>query len=134
VVLGLVGRPVDPGADRVAKRRPDLGVLLVDDAAVELHVAVGPVLAAGDAVDHDPGVAQEVERLARPPHHAHEQPAGRDVALVRRDPGTAVAADRPDQHELVSGEPPGGQVGDLGARPTELVPSHGDLPRRPHAS
>jgi hypothetical protein len=64
VVLGFVRRPVDPQPDRLAEGGADVGFLFVHDVAVDLHVAVGTVLVRRHAVDRDPRIAEQVERLA----------------------------------------------------------------------
>jgi hypothetical protein len=87
VVSGLVGGPVDARSDRVAEGGADAGVLLVDDAPVELDVAAGVHPVARRAVDHDARVAEQVDRLLRAPHHRDEEAPGREVALVRADAG-----------------------------------------------
>ena len=73
VELRLVRLPVDPGLDRRLVRAPKVGLLDVDGAAVELQVAVGAHAVARDAVHHASGIAQQVERLLRAPHHPEEQ-------------------------------------------------------------
>src|SRR4029453_13622455 len=124
VVLGFVRFPVDPSPDRRSEGGAHVGILLVHGAPVDLHVAVGTVLVRRHAVDHDPGIAEQVERLPRPPHHRDEQPPGPEVALARAHARGAVAADRAEHDELVAFEPRASQLPDLGARALELDPPH----------
>ncbi|MCH8327581.1 MAG: hypothetical protein IID15_03540, partial [Candidatus Marinimicrobia bacterium] len=70
VELGLLGLPPYFFEQRIAESTPDLEVVFFDGEAERLEVTFGCVFIGNDAVDRAPGVAQEVKRLSRPPHHA----------------------------------------------------------------
>ena len=70
VKLGLLGLPPYFFEQHIAESTPDLEVVFFDGEAERLEFALGAVLVGNDAVDGASGVAKEVKRLSRPPHHA----------------------------------------------------------------
>jgi hypothetical protein len=93
-VVVRVRAPADRLFERAAVGLALAGVLNVARDAVELEVARGPRLVGDRVVDDATRVAQQVERLARAPHHAEVEPAVMDQRLNRTDAREAVGAQR----------------------------------------
>src|SRR3990170_7141798 len=102
-------------------------VLDVDSATAELEV-FGGVLSTTDSGLHEAAaVSQQVERLARPPHHAEVELPVCDQRLHGADAGRAVLADGADERQAGALEPLLGKLRQLGRCFCELSPVHGAI-------
>ncbi len=103
----------------------DVGIDHGDGETADLAFARGTIPARHDAVDQDARVAREVPCLSRVQQHRQPQVALPEERLDRADPGRAVQADRPDQHDarLCDGAHPDSGQARLGGG--ELIPMHG---------
>src|SRR3990172_305559 len=127
-----LGAPVDRLLKPPAVPLPNHRVLNVDGAAAELQFA-GPVLPVADGGLHEAtAVAQQVQRLPRPPHHAEVELPVHDQRLHGADSREAVPADGADEGEAGRFHPLLTEAGQLRRCCGELSPVHGmtSLPSR----
>lgn len=123
-VEGVGGSPIDGRFLRVGKGIARRAVEDLCCPAVELEITVSwnaLALAVGDC---DPGVATQVEGLARVGHHAQQQLIADEVDLAWADPRPAIAAQRTQRAQMLLVENGPTESGQLRRRSRKLAPVH----------